>query len=149
MGLDFVSALQWAVDNQGTLCKSGPGSDDNRPGTVFPKGICFDTMNDESENSLKKVVDIIKVGNGVLRGPYNVLYQTIAGTTQSVNVNYLRFAANPVQDIRSVVPTTFNACGNGTGGLQDKTIGGLLSNGDAETVLKKTGALGRACEILQ
>ena len=124
LGSDLLAALNWTVDHQNQLCPKGAGGFNQRPGRLFPDGICVTETNDQGER-------LTAILEAVLRGPIQADLENQDGVKVRTEVDYLAWFRNPVKDLRNVSPMTYdnNDC---VTALKDKTLGGIFVQGDAE-----------------
>ncbi len=125
LGSDFLAATKWVIQYQQNLCprKTTPASV-KRPGyLVDGENFCISDLN-------KTEQDLV-ILESALRGPISVVLTTKENIKKSTQVNYLALIANPVEDLRSLAPSSFNACGKAAT-LRDKTMGGTFPLADAE-----------------
>jgi hypothetical protein len=106
-------------------------------GFIFEEGICID----KADSKGKPTTDVLKTIEAALAGGL----MSIEGVSQSgavvmAEIKPVAPFANPVQDLRSLAPISYNECGNPVA-LADSTIGGVFPNGDGNTYLKATGSL--------
>lgn len=127
LGSDLVSAMNWAVKYQSQLCPKGYSETQQRPGFLFSQGFCAKDIN-QAKKEISKLEQILK---GAIEEFVPVDNRNIVELTK---IDYLAWARNPIEDLRSVAPMTYNRCGRAAS-LKDKTFGGVFPNGDAEKFL--------------
>ncbi len=134
IGSDIVPSVRWAIAHQNELCPNGISRYPNqRPGHVF-SSICISNPT-ETEKTLALLEQTLK---GVIRTELDIPNTNEKAVT---NVDYFAWSRNPVEDLRSVAPSSYNACGKAKT-LRDKTAGGVFPLGDAELFLPD-----RACDV--
>lgn len=123
LGSDLVSAARWAIQYQNQLCPKGIETNHQRKGHLFHKGICVKNA-DESLRSLAVLEQVLSSTTKV----------QFPQTQSEAEIDYMAWFKNPVQDLMTLAPKTFNSCGEATS-LRDNTYGGLFVNGDADKML--------------
>jgi len=137
MGLDAIAGVRWVMQNQNSLCPMGKMSAQNRIGMLISQGLCSDKSTTAEQNSKNisqaqdllsgKVFDNVSVQKKQINGAAVEEYKT--------SVRPLALFETPVADLRALIPTTHDNCGNGTA-IQDNTVSGLLINGDFNKILE-------------
>lgn len=137
LGLDAISGTRWALSAQDQLCKSGAVNSENRKGFLFEQGLCIN----KTDSKGKPVEDVLKTVEAVLIGGLMTI-DNQSSDRQSVTADIKPVAplSNPMSDLRSLTPTSYNKCGNPVA-LADSSIGGLFPNKDGNSYLKKVGSL--------
>ncbi len=131
LGADFVGAVKWAISKQSQLCPTGTETKAARRGFIFSKGICVNT-DSESQRTLALI-------ETALNSAIQVKIKNAHDEEVTANVDYLALSRKPVVDIRTILPASFDNCGNATS-LRDKTMGGTFPDGNAETFM-----VGKSC----
>ncbi|UXR65380.1 hypothetical protein EZJ49_03825 [Bdellovibrio bacteriovorus] len=128
LGADFSVAFKWAVKYQKDLCpKDKNGEAIPRKGYIF-NNLCIDDLVNAQESIAKM--------DKALSGPVN---EEFGGedNKKTITVDYMALFKNPVTDLRKLMPATWNNEGTAATSFRDKTLGGLLPNGDADQILKE------------
>lgn len=139
MGIDAIAGLRWAQKLQKQLCPSGQGVDSNRPGFLVASGICVDQdskpLEDSTDPQYRTFGDVMKAVELVLRG--GVISATFNGALGSITTDIKPSAifANPIKDVRNLMPLTYDKCENVVG-TADNTLGGIFVRGNANSVLQ-------------
>lgn len=128
LGADFAAAAKWALRYQRELCKAGYETKQNRPGFLFSEGLCVEDAN-EAKNALA-------LFDKILQGAVQMDVTSGEGELVKTDVNLFAPFVNPIKDIRSVMPSAWNSCGEAIA-LKDRTLGGLYPRGDGELILAK------------
>ena len=123
LGSDYSAAIKWAIKYQTQLCPSGVSSSQNRPGFMFNQGLCVTDLTNTQKS--------LAILDSVLGGVADLSLQKPDGTQETTKVDILATARNPVVDLNSIGPASFDACGNVVT-LKDKTLAGTFINGNAE-----------------
>jgi hypothetical protein len=123
IGSDLVSAGRWAITYQNKLCPKGIEKAHQRKGHVFHQGICIKNA-DETLRSLAVLEQVLS----------STVKVKIVENQPEYELDYLAWFKNPVQDLLTLAPKTYNRCGQATS-LRDNTMGGLFVNGDADKTL--------------
>ncbi len=128
LGADLAFAWKWASQHQDRLCPSSayPGMK-NRKGHLFDRGICV-RVDSEAEQNLALFERSLKGATG-----FDI--SVVNGAKRSTRVDAFVWSNNPIQDLRTVLPTAFNRCGKATS-FRDNTLGGLFPDGDVTAVMK-------------
>lgn len=122
IGSDMSSAVKWVVRYQNRLCPKGyDGGFQNRPGYLFESSLCVENIS-ETKQSLA-AFDL------ALSGVIKIDRVLDSGHVEKISVNYMAPFENPIKDLRSVMPATYDKCGEAAS-LKDPTFGGLFPNGD-------------------
>jgi hypothetical protein len=123
-GAEGVDDVKMAYNSQKELCPYGKETPQNRPGQLFSNGFCY------VPGALSKLALV----ESALRGPVELFYtrqdSAIADFTKPLN--------GSVTDLKTILPTKFNRCGNATA-IPDVTLGGLFVRGDSVDYIRKTG----------
>ena len=124
-GSDFLSAAKWVIQYQQNLCpQSTKPSSIKRPGyLVDGESFCI--------KDLAKAQQDLVIFESALHGPISVVLTTKENIKKSTQVNYLALITKPVEDLRSLAPSSYSACGKAAT-LRDKTMGGTFPLADAE-----------------
>ncbi|WP_413583310.1 hypothetical protein [Bdellovibrio sp. HCB288] len=117
---DMLVAVKWVQKYSDKLCNQ------NRKNHLIENGgaFCF-TADVEFQKSMTQAEQVI---NGAITVDLG------NGTTTSVNA--LALFNNPVASLKELAPATWSADGQKIESFRDKTMGGILVNGDADQVLK-------------
>lgn len=129
MGNEAITGLRWIAQNQKTLCAAGEVNAKNRPGMLFFKGLCDGRTEAESLKGLAETEEGLNTNKTFKTNVANKkgkLYTTYARTSALTN--------SPVADLRSIVPTSYDKCGNALT-IQDQSVSGLIATQDANTIL--------------
>lgn len=145
MGVDAISGTRWALSMKNEICPEGKTSKRNRKGFLVRDGICIKEVNSKgkpTEDLLKTIEAALTGGTIAIEGKDdmgNKVAETVIRPSAPLD--------NPIQDLRSVAPTSYNdECGSPVA-LADNTIGGLFPNKDANSYLKAVGSLDdKECE---
>lgn len=156
MGSDVAGIYKNIVKNQNAFCPSDDFSRSNlRPGYLRSDGLCFpnfillDNPNGKKVNGEPEQIDPIRffsmfqsftTGKPVPVFSYDKLGNEIE-TKASWSAPFL----NPVPDLKTLFPATYNDCDKGKS-YKDPTLGGIFPNGDAEAHMIRTNNLDRSCE---
>lgn len=124
MGADLSSAAKWAIQYQDRLCAGGPEVK-NRPGYVLEYGVCL-----ENKDQVQRDFALL---DEALKGPFETVLKT-SGEEKTATLDIRSFLSKPVEDLRSIAPAAYSACGQVTG-MADKSVGGLFPHADAEEFL--------------
>lgn len=125
MGLDAIHGIRWIMANQNSLCANGYSHPRNRIGFLFNKGLC--ASRDNAAETARNLRTVESVLNGaVLRYDVSGAYST--SWKPSVLLE------TPIADVRSVLPTKVDPCGNAIE-IADGTLGGSFPKGDFNHVL--------------
>ncbi len=125
LGSDFLTAARWVLQYQQSLCPQKTSwSSVKRPGYLVDG-------NDFCIYDMSKTEQDLVIFESALHGPISVVLTTKENIKKSTQVNYLALITNPVEDLRSLAPSSFNACGKAAS-LRDKTMGGTFPLADAE-----------------
>lgn len=125
LGSDFLAAARWVVQYQQNLCPQRTSIGNNkRPGhLVDGSSFCVENVS-KAEKDLQML-------EATLRGPIEFVMPTKKGLKKSSQVDYMALFNKPVEDLRSLLPSSYNSCGKAVT-LRDKTVGGLFPLADAE-----------------
>lgn len=131
MGADFSAAMKWALQYQKNLCPHGAEtSKRNRPGHLFNEGLCVEDMNETQ----KTLAILDQVLTGPISQPITKENGEVAG---EIRVDAMAFLKNPPKDLKLLLPSAVNEKGDVTEFGSDKTLGGLLPDGDADRLTNK------------
>lgn len=125
LGSDLVSAGRWAIQYQNQLCPKGMEVAHQRRGFLFHKGLCVKN----SDEALRNLAMLEQVMSSTIKVKLDT-------NLPEVELDYMAWFKNPIQDLLAVAPKSFNSCGQATS-LKDNTLGGLFVNGDADKLLAK------------
>lgn len=118
MGSDLSTAVKWAMDHQESLCLPGR---DARSGYLFKNGFCVQNVSES-----RQLLDLFdRALNGVIE------LDTVESRPK---VDILALVRNPIQDLRSVRPTQFDACSQPTS-LADNSLNGVFPDRNAVELL--------------
>ncbi|MCB0393141.1 MAG: hypothetical protein KDD25_01200 [Bdellovibrionales bacterium] len=139
LGPDAVEAVKWFRKDQESLCKAGTQVDRQREGYVFGNGICTENINIKGTSRDQLIVN---VANSLRGGLVLAFANGISG--YSTSIKPIAPIDNPVNDLKSQLPVSFNECGSATE-LADKTLAGIFPSGDAKKFMTESGTLDRDC----
>ena len=129
-GADFSAAWKYFTQNQSALCPSGSYSaldqatgKKNRKGYVFDRGICTNGVDSDFLVAMNLI-------DQALQGPVYFPMKNGNGVRQNTLFDPFKIARGPIQDLRSVAPSSYDGLGNVTA-LRDPTVGGIFPNGDS------------------
>ena len=137
MGVDAAAGARWALTAQAKLCPYGNTKNTNRPGFLFSKGLCIDEVDEEgtpTTDLIKRVETLLTGGMMTIEG------EREDGSIVTAEIKPAAPLLNPIKDLRSITPISYNECDKPVR-LADDTIGGLFPNKDGNSHLKDTGAL--------
>lgn len=126
IGSDLSSAIKWVINYQSQLCPHGMESDivsgsaiqkDQRRGYLFNSGICIKNST-ETQNALGQL-------DKALAGVIAIEVVDSQHVTKSINLDAFAWSQSPIQDLRSIAPTAYSACGK-IAAIKDNTLGGVL-----------------------
>lgn len=123
MGSDFVNAGRWVVQYQNQVCPAGVSKPQQRKGTLFHEGLCVSNA-DEALRSLALMEQVLTQTMKVDFGTQG----------EKVEVDYMALFKNPVENLLSLTPVTYDSCGKAQS-LKDPSFGGMFPNKDAEKLL--------------
>jgi len=130
LGADTVAAWKWALQNQNLLCPSvNYPFEKRRKGYLFDEGFCAHQVDSENQKTIALL-------ESALSGVITTEVQLPNGVKRHFVVDVLAPVRNPVQDLRSVAPASYDVCGDAAS-LRDKTLGGLFPRSDAELLLTR------------
>lgn len=131
IGADISGAIKWAVKYQNDLCRNGQDSAiANRPGFLINRGVCIENIS-ETKNSLVQL-------DQILRGTINIPTHNDQGEVISnTRMDLMAFLKNPPKDLKQLLPTAVNDENYVTEFGPDKTLGGLLPDGNADKFATK------------
>jgi len=128
MGHEAITGLRWIAQNQNTLCSRGYTHPKNRVGMLVNKGLCNERTEAESLKGLAQVEDALKGKTDQLQVRNN------SGQIYTASVRTVALSTSPMADLRSLVPTSYDQCGNALT-IADQTVSGLLATQDANNIL--------------
>ncbi len=130
---DAVLATRSAIALQAELCPAGSETPSNRPGHLFENGLCVKTSS--ALEATLKTVELVASTN---------LARIVVGEdNKEYVVSAPKFLASPISDVRSLVPTAYDRCGQAVA-IADPTIGGLFPRGEIASDLQETSR--KSCE---
>ena len=129
---DFGVAAKWAMKYQESLCpKDKNGRAIGRKAFMFASGLCI-----EDSTALEKNLGVL---GQALQGTMKVdLGSDVNAQPTSKNINFMALFDRPVKNLRALLPSEWNNDGSKATAFKDKTLGGLLPDGDADDLLKMT-----------
>lgn len=131
LGFDFVYAWKTFGANQHNLCKISPPTNPYygpyvkkpaRPGYLFSDGLCV-PVGTEAEKNLALLAQ-------ALSGVATVRLNQANGGASETRVNFASFIDQPIRDLKTHAPVSYNNCGNATA-LPDNTLNGLFPDNNA------------------
>lgn len=123
MGSDFVNAGRWVIQYQNQICPQGVTKPQQRKGALFHEGLCVSDAN-QALKSLALVEQVLTQRMKVDFGTQG----------EKVEVDYMALFNNPVENLLSLTPATYDSCGQAIT-LKDPSFGGMFPNKDAEKFL--------------
>lgn len=154
IGVDLHSALSWLTYNTNQTCPEGGFRYDKsiRPNGYFGQAIyCFD-QNDQVESIDRPTITRISFGellssswkilNG---GSFYVGGRNEVDSSITTQAQLMPFLQNPSPNIKSLLPTEFSSCGNGTR-VDENAWSILLPNRETTRFLTEIQRLGLKCE---
>ncbi len=123
LGSDLVSAGRWAIQYQNQLCPNGVETTQQRKGFMFNRGLCVKNA-DQALRSLAMMEQVLT----------STMKVKVPNTNTEFEMDYMAWFKNPVQDLVTLAPKTYNSCGQATS-YRDSTYGGVFVNGDADKYL--------------
>lgn len=138
MGLDYTTALRWAVKAQKSLCKEGVETVKNRPGFLINKGLCVESKNPTQDEKNLALIELALNGGLI---PLS--------TESTINWRPALLFTKPIQDLKKLEPT-YATCERttdyGDGELvesfetiisfKDPTLNGVFPQGELNYILK-------------
>ncbi len=124
IGSDSSAAISWAMQYQESVCPANTTAD-KRPGYLFKKGLCV-----TDKNAADKAVQLIQLA---LKGAMPV--EVRSNQLSSVNVDVFAWSRNPIQDLRSIEPTSYSADGR-VQSFKDNSLGGIFVDRNVNDLLK-------------
>lgn len=121
---DAIVATRAALALQSELCPQGKPDPRNRPGTLFEEGLCIEAK-DGFEATLKTIEAVAS---------FNRLVVPLGEHRETHTVSAPYFFSNPIQDLRTIAPTSYDACGQ-VRTIADTTLGGLFPDGEVNSEL--------------
>lgn len=124
---DFGVAAKWAMKYQSSLCpKDKNGRPAGRKAFMFANGLCI-----EDATALEKSLGLLAQG---LQG---AMKMNLGSEEKPVtkNINFMALFDRPVKNLRALMAADWNADGSAMTSFKDKTLGGLLPDGDADDFL--------------
>jgi hypothetical protein len=116
LGADYSIAARWVLANQDTLCK--PGS----------QKVC---IGDDPQTFLEKILRF----EAQLSGPTFEMLHLGDGSVVTTQVDNFALSKNPVVDLKALLPTAVDNCGQAYG-YSDKTFGGMLPLADIDSLIR-------------
>lgn len=121
LGSDFSAAVKWMLKYQAQVCPQGADTTLNRPGYVFNTGFCYSAYDQQN----------MAVLDAVLAGVTRMNLARMDGTSVDTRIDAMAIARHPIQDLRTLTPTTYDACGQPTS-ILDNTLGGIFVDHNAD-----------------
>lgn len=121
---DAVIGVRYAVKMQKEFCPK-----DGRAGYVLSQGLCV-----ENSRDLERTLAAIETA---LQGTQSILVGERNGTPVYTVVNSTAFFTQPLEDLRSVLPSEYDSCGN-VSAIADGTLGGVFPTGDLNHLIADT-----------
>lgn len=137
MGLDAIAGMRWVMQNQNSLCPMGKISAQNRAGMLISQGLCSD-KSAAPEQISKNIAQAQDLLSGKIFDNVAIHKKQINGTTveeYKTTIKPIALFETPVADLRTLMPTALDKCGNVTA-IQDNTVSGLFINGDYNKILE-------------
>lgn len=131
MGSDFVNAGRWVIQYQNQICPNGTSKPQQRKGALFHEGLCVSNSN-EALRSLALVEQVLT----------KTMKVDFGNQGEKVEIDYLALVKNPVENLLSLTPATYDSCGQAST-LKDSTFGGMFPNKDAEKVIITKSSCGQ------
>lgn len=130
LGSDLLAATKWVMANQTSLCPEGRAVSYQRYGHLFEQGICIE---DEAKQKVNKDLSILEMALKGITG----IEMDFAGDDKKVmaKVDAFAWARNPIQDIKTLIPTEYNACDEATE-HPDPTMGGIFVDPEHKPIPK-------------
>lgn len=129
LGSDFGVALKWAMKYQESLCpRDANGNVQKRKGFLI-SDICVE----DKQEANRTLATLEKVLAGTMKVELGENDQKL-----TKNINVITLFDKPVNDLRRLMPKTWNAEGTTATSFRDKTLGGLMPDGDADDLLKQS-----------
>jgi hypothetical protein len=128
MGHEAVTGLRWIAQNQKTLCSMGKSNPKNRIGMLFNEGLCDQRTEAESLKGLAEAEEGLngKASQATAMNKYGQIYK--------FNTRAVALTNSPIKDLRSILPTSFDKCGNALT-VADPSLSGLITTQDANNIL--------------
>ncbi len=131
MGSDLSVGVKWVQQYQKDICAAGTSTKNQRKGFLFQDGICIEQQSQSSVNQFLSVLD------RALGGTTQIELKDSSDRPVTMNMNIFAWAANPIQDLRQIKPTSWNSCDHATS-LADNTFGGIFVDNNVQTLLEKS-----------
>ena len=130
LGSDLLAAAKWVMANQTSLCPEGKFVSYQRYDHLFERGICVE---DESKQKVNKDLSILEMALKGITG----IEMDFTGDDKKVmaKVDAFAWARNPIQDIKTLIPTEYNACDEATE-HPDPTMGGIFVDPEHKPIPK-------------
>jgi len=128
IGSDALAAYKWAVDYQKSLCPQGYSTYKNRKGYLIENGLCIDEKTQKEVN--------VALLEQALNGVINMSIKSNTGQMVDTKINYLAMFRNPVADLRSIAPASYDKCDNALT-LRDNSLGGIYPDNNASLFIDK------------
>lgn len=146
MGVDAIAGMRWIMQNQNTLCPFGKENGRNRIGHLMNQGVCTNKSEAvETSKNMTLAMDVLMgkvIDNVVLYAKHSWQWDSSSGYQEThdefkTSIKPVLLIDNPITDLRSIIPTSYDKCGNGVT-VKDPTLGGIFVKGDFNTYLAKT-----------
>src|SRR5665213_1531332 len=133
LGTDIYSGARWAQKYQNQLCPQG-WEHEQRPGMLFDKGICVQDYPGEKSGSTDTAFRVVATALAdqnlavfTRDGSIDVtdMADSSDGALYKTQANLLAPIMNPIADLKQILPTKFDKCGQ-TINLGDKSVAGLF-----------------------
>jgi hypothetical protein len=154
LGVDLYSALSWLTSNTRQSCPDGGFTLDRavRPNQYFGMGIyCIYGSQRVQSIDRPNITDVSlsellssswKILNG---GSFYVGGKGESGQTVTTKAQLIPFLKKPTTNIKSLLPTNFNTCGNGIN-VDEEAWSSFLPDRKTTDFLTEIGRLGVKCE---
>jgi hypothetical protein len=119
-------AAKWVLQNQKNLCPSGVTAVGQREGYLLQNGVCV-----KDPSNLQKTLNTL---DGALAGVIEVMVNEDAA--KKIKVDAFAWSRKPVSDLKSLLPTQFDSCGQAAT-WSDNTFGGVLVDGNPQLLMKE------------
>lgn len=117
---DASLAIRSALALQAELCGNDTEGNWKREGYALSSGSCA-----MPESGVEVAMQTLEL----LSKQATPVAFMVNGVSKTATVDMVSFSKKPVQDLRTLIPTAVDACGNTTN-IGDKTVAGLFPNGD-------------------
>lgn len=143
MGIDAIAGVRWIMKNQNTLCPMGSTNPRNRLGMLLSNGICSKKENavEDSKNiSLAtdvlagKIIENVEIGRKESWEYVNGSWKHVVKPGYITSVKPVSIFETPIADLREVLPTAYDKCGNVVS-IKDASVAGIFVKADANSVL--------------